>query len=78
MSPKLVSTPQLVSTPKVVHPMDVLVKNDKKTKKKWKGVKCTHVWKEFDHGKVHKKNKGVPHVWYICKHCKTKQSRVKN
>lgn len=55
--------------------MDLMIKDDKRTKIKKK--KCFHVWKELDRGRVHKKNKGVPHVWYICKNCKRKKSRVK-
>ena len=65
---------------KVEHPMDCLVKDDKRTKrlaakqrKRWK--KCDHVWKELDKGRVHKGRYGVSHQWFSCSKCKRKQRR---
>ena len=59
------------------HPMDILVKDDKRTeqlsKKKWK--KCIHTWKEVDKGRVHKGRYGVSYQWFQCSVCKRKQRR---
>lgn len=62
------------------HPMDILIKDDKRTKrlakKKWKKQKkCKHTWKEMDKGRVHKRSGGVSHQWFLCSICKKKQKR---
>ena len=58
------------------HAMDVLIKDDKRTKqlvKDWQ--RCRHVWKEMDSGRVHKGRYGVSYQWFKCKECKRKQRR---
>lgn len=54
-----VHVPKLVqhSNTNKEHPMDILIKDDKRTKpapKKGKTGKCIHTWKELDKGRVHK------------------------
>ena len=60
---------------KTEHPMDILVKDDKKNKKNKEKNKCKHTWKELDKGRVHKKRKGRSYQWFKCSLCKKKQKR---
>jgi hypothetical protein len=60
---------------KAEHPMDCLVKDDKRKLKKKRWKKCFHTWKELDNGQVHKGRYGVAHIWFVCNLCKRKQRR---
>ena len=60
------------------HPMDILIKDDKRTKpapKKGKAGKCIHIWKELDQGRVHKPSGGHSYNKFQCTECNTIQRR---